>query len=351
MTTSNSTSTSNDDSFINLVRQVNRIEVLTAICVALIQVLLLGMVTSLEYRFYKTFKRVINPINVYLLLVILFHSLYLIVYYQADYGAELRSVLGLYYSSVVLTILFEISLMLYSWNRGYPVITAVVPKWLLFWIRGYICVYIVIQISFGSCVIAQLAMLALYNGPSEIESKINYVANLLDQVFVALLIAFDAFTLFCYIRYVTSLKKLGTDAALVRKLTILSRFGIFSCLWIVGWQLFTFVPYYIYQFGGTLPNITLLSLSTVFELAPFLYTFVQILMKWVLYLNRESVEGTARSCESGAKDSNVSGRKASDRKTSDPQKTGMPLRLSDTDAKTSTTNNATIGRFTNNLKE
>ncbi|KAJ3289013.1 hypothetical protein HDU79_004390 [Rhizoclosmatium sp. JEL0117] len=276
---------------------LNKVENWTTLAVSIFQLFLLGLVIYLEYRVYLTLKRVFSPVNVSLFSMILFNSLGLNLFDSIPLTADIPTFLNYFYAAIVSSTFYEISLIFYSWSRGYPVIKAILPSWTLPTLRIYIALYILAICSQNGTLIA-LEIVAFTSDPVDVPTykllKTSY--NNLYQIAASLFLAFDIFVLLCYTWYVTVTSHHG-DSALVKRLTMLSWFGVVSCVWFVGWQACGLVQYYV----PGIPVVDRAYLNIVFNLAPLLNGFVQIGMKWVLFVGREAVEGSVKSGESAGR--------------------------------------------------
>ncbi|KAI8609452.1 hypothetical protein BC830DRAFT_1150417 [Chytriomyces sp. MP71] len=258
------------------------------ICVSIVQVVALGGQTIwLEGNgqpIQKLLKLLLlKPINLLLLLMIVSNLLINAFYYLSLSSHEAVAS----YLSTISTSSLLILMMIYSWERGKPVILAVSPH------IAWPCKAVVLTFT-SSQIAANASNLSsnLFRG-NNLEASITtwQVYQGLLIVTAVLLLGFEFFTLAVYALYLSRARRADLSAD-VRRLQVISAYGVASALWNLVWQVIVNVNNHVPLDGNSLARLRLALWLTSFELGmPAVYLGLQLAMK--LHLWKE----TAREVE------------------------------------------------------
>ncbi|KAJ3222529.1 hypothetical protein HDU81_009822 [Chytriomyces hyalinus] len=227
-------------------------------------------------------RKPLKPLNALLYGLILTNLFSIVCWYELY--ITLDPTLSIFFLSLnnITASAYQVGIMFYVWMRGFPVLSSIVPKSLPY-LKFLCAVEIVLQVALN-VVLVLLATTDPDSPAYEIETNIYnglYIAS------AVILIAFDVYVFGCYFAYLSTHVD---DAELVKKLALIARFGIFSCLWVVCWQVSAILPSYLSYY-----SIEYRCLSVFFNLSPLVYNGIQMWMKWELWKLRGRQGSTSSS--------------------------------------------------------
>ncbi|TPX75967.1 hypothetical protein CcCBS67573_g02757 [Chytriomyces confervae] len=227
-------------------------------------------------------RKPLKPLNALLYALILTNLFSIICWYELY--ITLDPTLSIFFLSLnnITASAYQVAIMFYVWMRGFPVLSSIVPKSLPY-LKLLCAVEIVLQVALNAVLVA-LATTDPESSAYETETEIY---NGLYIAAAVILIAFDVYVFGCYFAYLNSHVD---DADLVKKLSLIARFGIFSCLWVVCWQVSAILPSYLHYY-----SIEYRCLSVFFNMSPLVYNGIQMWMKWELWKLRGGRGSTSSS--------------------------------------------------------
>ncbi|ORY50219.1 hypothetical protein BCR33DRAFT_780997 [Rhizoclosmatium globosum] len=176
--------------------------------------------------------------------------------------------------------IFQFLLVMYTCNRGIPVIKAVVPI-----VEKYLIIFLVL---FGLLLISQYLFLVLSETTVHLVSDEQSLAIITNQNIAidVLMGSFDFFVACIYFSYLYKNRNTGMN---MKRLVILSRFGIASFIVLEFWL--TSIVLGAQWSNEPEKQVSLLAFSVnlhISDLGPIMYLFVQLVMKWELYRDDQS---------------------------------------------------------------
>ncbi|ORY33893.1 hypothetical protein BCR33DRAFT_713056 [Rhizoclosmatium globosum] len=182
--------------------------------------------------------------------------------------------------------IFQYLIVVYTWNRGLPVIKSTIP-----WIQPFLVVFIVLYalLQVEQAILFALSNVSFYlpilNDDLELFIMIVNIQSILIDVLMG---SFDLLVTGVYIYYLWSVSRVN-DQLDVKNLVIISWFGVASFICIEFWLTF-YVLYSIWAntFG---PNMTLLAFTIslhINNLGPLLYLVIQVGLKFALLRDKQN---------------------------------------------------------------
>ncbi|KAJ3407587.1 hypothetical protein HDU80_008365 [Chytriomyces hyalinus] len=256
------------------------------VSISLLQLSLLTAQIYHEMTHIKTETRskghwkLLNPLNALLYILIISNLLSIVFWYELYNTVDAAASNAYLALNNIFASIYQITIAYYVWIRGYPILNNIAPKALPF--INLVCITeVVIQVAQNTVLILQ-STLSPFSAPNY--DALTSAYNALYISSAVLLILFDAFVLVCYSVH---LHRQLEEVALFNKLTLISRFGIASCLWVVCWEVSAIAPMYM-PYYSTPYQV----LSVFFNMAPLVYNAVQCLMKWRLWRLRRKQESS-----------------------------------------------------------
>ncbi|ORY50228.1 hypothetical protein BCR33DRAFT_713063 [Rhizoclosmatium globosum] len=236
--------------------------------------------TKLTEAKRKPHNQIFSTFNILLLSMIIANCLNISFEYvyanNNDYNiAALSSSISFLFATI-----FQSLVILNTWNRGQSVIHATIPRSVPF-VKLFL-------VSFGMLQVFQIvlyvlsALAIIFESLNAYLTKLNLVVNTISIILDVFMGIFDVFVTGVYFYYLYSTNGSGLD---VKKLVILSRYGLVSIFCLECWTWFNYTMMNSAWIGEPVPPISVLafrvSLHTC-DLMPLVYLAVQMTMKSAL---------------------------------------------------------------------
>ncbi|KAI8614379.1 hypothetical protein BC830DRAFT_390557 [Chytriomyces sp. MP71] len=210
----------------------------------------------------KTWKTIMTPLNMLLIIMIVSNCLNLTCYY---FSGQVQDYVPLSIVNIIMTTSFLIAVFIYNYYRVFPIINTYFPRTLP-------VLKLIIFVLIPSLEITQNLLNILSFIVSDYFTVLLPIVNVLFILVAALAFLFEVFVAVCYIVHQFAEP---AKSPLGGAFQIIAKFGIGSSILTFLWQASSII-----SLNGEWSLTVWLSLQSFYILAPLVFTSLQLWMKW-----------------------------------------------------------------------
>ncbi|KAI8617407.1 hypothetical protein BC830DRAFT_112970 [Chytriomyces sp. MP71] len=262
---------------------------------------ILGILIRIETRDNAHPSHVFSPVNIMLLFMIISNCGCVVFFYFVPLATDFLLSLALFTASNLSLSTFEWLVMLYSWNRGKPVISLVFPA-SCFLIRVVLVMFPLIQFVTE----VGYAIVSVTDPDNPLLAMWTKVAGVLAILCSSILILFDSFILVVYQLYLHQIKsEVGIQKD--QRLQIISQYGVVSLIWTLLYE--TVTEIYNWATWDSTNYNAYIGVTTLDSLMPLMFICIQLSMKRALYCQKQNDRNKKLTLVEAAKKVSLNGSK------------------------------------------